>query len=254
MLKDTSSPTERSHFNPGGCGSVILAPPPNSPNSAPNALLKPMFVILCAATMSQVQKLTTVSTPDSADNSAVAETEENMESVARISKLPVVEQSLNAASNIYGKVKDSNSVIRWTLNTAESTVNKAIETAAPVTSRLEGPIKKVDTLLCSSLDFVESKVPAVKLPPQQIFENTKHYVCETVKPAVECACAVKDYGAKKLADLNLYSSKEGEDKENDADGTASQTSVEECADCKAQIKVKSREMLNEEKTSETHKT
>ncbi|CAG2068868.1 unnamed protein product, partial [Timema podura] len=51
-------------------------------------------------------------------------------------------------------------------------------------------------------------------PNAPIFENTKHYVCETVKPAVECACAVKDYGAKKLADLNLYSTKEGEDKEN----------------------------------------
>ncbi|CAH1159367.1 unnamed protein product [Phaedon cochleariae] len=118
-----------------------------------------------------------------------------MESVNRISKLPVVESTIQTATNIYGKVKDYNSVTNWTLTTAESTVNMAVEVgkpiATPVIKNLEGPIKKVDTVLCSGLDYVESKMPAVKLPPSelllQIYTSTKDYVTNHVTPAVETA-------------------------------------------------------------------
>lgn len=47
-------------------------------------------------------------------------------------------------------------------------VKGAVDKTLPVTARLEGPIKKVDSLLCSSLDFVENKIPAVKLPPDEV--------------------------------------------------------------------------------------
>jgi len=40
--------------------------------------------------------------------------------------------------------------------------------AAPVIKNFEGPIKKVDDVLCSGLDYVESKVPSVKLPPKEV--------------------------------------------------------------------------------------
>ena len=57
---------------------------------------------------------------------------------------------------------------------------------------MEGPIKKVDDILCTGLDYVESKIPAVKLPPTeillQIYESTKEYVSSTVTPVVEGAC------------------------------------------------------------------
>ena len=120
----------------------------------------------------------------------------NMESVQRIAHLPVVESTIQTAANIYGKVKDYNSVTNWTLQTAENTLHKAIEVgkpvATPVYSKLEGPIKKVDDILCTGLDYVESKIPAVKLPPTeillQIYESTKEYVSSTVTPVVEGAC------------------------------------------------------------------
>lgn len=61
------------------------------------------------------------------------------------------------------------------MTTAESTVQKAIEVgmpiAAPVVSQLEGSIKKVDNMLCSGLDYVENKIPAVKLPPGEVNNN-----------------------------------------------------------------------------------
>jgi hypothetical protein len=59
-------------------------------------------------------------------------------------------------------------MINWTLSTAESTVSKAVEHAIPVAEKMEKTLKRVDTLLCSSLDYVEAKVPAVKLPPHEV--------------------------------------------------------------------------------------
>jgi perilipin-2 len=59
-------------------------------------------------------------------------------------------------------------VLNWTLSTAESTVSRAVEHAIPVAEKLEKPLKRMDTLLCSSLDYVEAKVPAVKLPTHEV--------------------------------------------------------------------------------------
>lgn len=68
-------------------------------------------------------------------------------------------------------------MINYALTTAESTVKTGVEKitplAQPVTSRLEGPIKKVDEMLCSGLDYVETKVPCVKLPPGEVKQNYK---------------------------------------------------------------------------------
>ncbi|KAJ8929507.1 hypothetical protein NQ314_017800 [Rhamnusium bicolor] len=128
-----------------------------------------------------------------------------MESVNRISKLPVVESTIQTATTIYEKVKDYNSVTNWTLSTAENTVNKAVEVgkpiATPVIRNLEGPIKKVDDVLCSGLDYVESKIPAVKLPPGEIYISTKEYVNNTVAPAVQSACAYVEPAVKTARDI-----------------------------------------------------
>lgn len=68
--------------------------------------------------------------------------------------------------------QDYNTVTNWTLSTAENTVYKAIDISKPITTpvvaHLEGPMKKVDDILCSSLDYVEAKVPALKLPPNEV--------------------------------------------------------------------------------------
>lgn len=54
----------------------------------------------------------------------------------------------------------------------ENTINCVVEAGKPyaidAVQKLDYPIKKVDNVLCSGLDFVEAKVPAVKLPPCQV--------------------------------------------------------------------------------------
>nr|CAI5865461.1 unnamed protein product [Callosobruchus analis] len=107
-----------------------------------------------------------------------------MESVNRISKLPVVESTIQTATSLYEKVKDYNTVTHWTLSTAESTVQKAVEVgkpiATPVIKNLEGPIKKVDGVFCTGLDYVENKLPVVKMPPNVVsilLGDKKYRVC-----------------------------------------------------------------------------
>lgn len=115
----------------------------------------------------------------------------NIESVNRVAKLPVVEAAIHKATGLYEMAKDSNSVVNYALTTCESTVKTGMEKISPLTTpvvaSLEGPIKKVDGILCSGLDYVEDKVPCVKLPPNEMYENTKNYINETVQPAVQTA-------------------------------------------------------------------
>lgn len=53
-------------------------------------------------------------------------------------------------------------------NKAEGVVNTAKEAVQPITAQFEGPIKKVDSVVCSGLDYVEDKIPQIKLPPQEV--------------------------------------------------------------------------------------
>ncbi|XP_025829776.1 perilipin-1 isoform X2 [Agrilus planipennis] len=136
------------------------------------------------ASTNQSESVAATASPAPAGNDGIT-----IESVNRISKIPVVESTIQTATTIYEKIKDYNTVTHWTLSTAENTVHKAIEVSKPITSpvvhTLEGPIKKVDEILCSGLDYVESKVPAIKLPPGEIYNNTKEYIDHNVTPKVQ---------------------------------------------------------------------
>jgi len=119
-------------------------------------------------------------------------------SVDRIVRLPIVETSWNIATDIYTKIKKSNSLVSWGLNTAESTVQAAFETTLPAVIVLEKPIAIVDSLLCRSLDIVEERIPVVTLPPALIYENTKEYVSNIIMlPVLRRADNVKRFGLNK---------------------------------------------------------
>jgi hypothetical protein len=119
-------------------------------------------------------------------------------SVDRIVRLPIVETSWNIAADIYTRIKNSNSLVSWGLNTAESTVQAAFETTLPAVVALERPIAIVDSLLCKSLDIVEERIPVVTLPPALIYENTKEYVSNVIMvPVLRRADNVKRFGLNK---------------------------------------------------------
>ncbi|KAG8232702.1 hypothetical protein J437_LFUL014720 [Ladona fulva] len=112
---------------------------------------------------------------DSQPASETGPTLPQLQSVARISKLPIVESAIGVASGIYGRVKESNRVVSWTLNQAEGVGAAAL---VPVATRLGTPIQAVDTILGKGIDIVEEKVPAIKLTPQEMLDNTKKMVAD----------------------------------------------------------------------------
>lgn len=59
-------------------------------------------------------------------------------------------------------------MLHVTLSFTESTINDVAEKTLPLASKIDKPLHVVDGILCKSLDFVEEKVPAVKLPTDQV--------------------------------------------------------------------------------------
>ena len=63
--------------------------------------------------------------------------------VNKVSSLPVVASTMDQVSSMYNWTKESNSVVRYTLEAAEKSVAVAASTAKPVVTRLEKPSKFV---------------------------------------------------------------------------------------------------------------
>ncbi|XP_018562337.1 lipid storage droplets surface-binding protein 1 isoform X1 [Anoplophora glabripennis] len=126
-----------------------------------------------------------------------------LESVNRITNLPIVESGWNYAGNIYSKIKGSNSLFYWTLDQAESSFQVAVEVATPAIVLFKGPISSIDKLVCKSLDIVEHNVPSINLPPEMIYWNTKKYVTDVstkiARPVLKRADSVKQIGNTVLA-------------------------------------------------------
>ncbi|RZC33054.1 lipid storage droplets surface-binding protein 1-like, partial [Asbolus verrucosus] len=123
---------------------------------------------------------------------------QDLESVNRITTLPIVEKGWNVAENVYNRIKKSNHFLHWTLDQAESSLQTAIETAQPAMVLLEYPITSIDKILCKSLDIVEQKIPSIGLPPEMIYWNTKQYVTDVstkiVRPVLKRADSMKQIG------------------------------------------------------------
>ncbi|XP_011136931.1 lipid storage droplets surface-binding protein 1 [Harpegnathos saltator] len=124
----------------------------------------------------------------------------HFESVARISSFPIVESGIHIAGNVYEKIKRSNSLMNWSLDTAEQSLAIATATAKPAFFALNGPITTIDQLLCKGIDIVEERVPAVHLPPHVMYLNTREYVNKKiVRPVLMRAGSVKQIGSQAAA-------------------------------------------------------
>lgn len=112
-----------------------------------------------------------------------------MQAVERFGSIPIIETGIKSAENVYSKLKvcklcflsffdknvkfkkklqGSNSFINWYCEVAETTVIAAMDSARPVVRLFDGPIKKIDEMMCKSLDIVEQIAPSVYLPPQMV--------------------------------------------------------------------------------------
>lgn len=94
----------------------------------------------------------------------------------RVGTLPVVASAFGSLSTFYQRSKDSSSIVRFTLEKAETGVSAVAKTAAPVVTKLERPIGKLDEYACSKLDVIEEKYPIIKAPPNEVIGTTFFYI------------------------------------------------------------------------------
>ncbi|XP_036145201.1 perilipin-1 isoform X1 [Monomorium pharaonis] len=107
----------------------------------------------------------------------------------RLLGLPVLATVTSAFCGAYAAARGSHESIAAVLGYAENGMRAGLEFAGPVTGRIAGlletPLKTVDNAVCVGLDFVEEKVPSVKLPPGQIYVNMRDSVRNIFTSALE---------------------------------------------------------------------
>ncbi|XP_015375606.1 PREDICTED: lipid storage droplets surface-binding protein 1 [Diuraphis noxia] len=111
--------------------------------------------------------------------------------INRIMKLPVVSSGVNKATYIYVKVKMSNRVIGYSLESAEKTALSVVDLSVPLVIKLEDPINRIDDIMCKSLDIVEQNIPMITYTPEEIYFTTKTFVKAKVEPVLKRADSVK---------------------------------------------------------------
>lgn len=126
-----------------------------------------------------------------------------LESVNRITNIPIVETGWNYAGQLYNRIKKSNNLFFWTFDQAENSFYAVLNTASPAVFLLEGPLSTIDKIICKSLDVFEQRVPSINLPPQMIYFNTKQYVSDVgkqfAKPVLKRADSMKQIGNSVLS-------------------------------------------------------
>lgn len=114
-----------------------------------------------------------------------------METIEKISSIPIVESGINSGLKFYNRIKKSNRLINWSLSTSGNIALSIYESVNPALIFFEAPIGKVDKLGVKVLDFIEHKAPNLYLPPQMLYWNTKEYVADRmVKPVLKRADSI----------------------------------------------------------------
>ncbi|KAH8337664.1 hypothetical protein KR074_006116, partial [Drosophila pseudoananassae] len=116
----------------------------------------------------------------------------HLEAIDRIGSIPLVESSVKRVENIYDKVKHNNRLFSWYFETAEATITAAYETVQPAVKLFEPSLRRLDNVMCKSLDILEQRIPLVYLPPEMMYWNTKEYMSDhLVRPVLKRADSVK---------------------------------------------------------------
>ncbi|XP_055551239.1 lipid storage droplets surface-binding protein 2 [Wyeomyia smithii] len=125
----------------------------------------------------------------------------HLESLDRMLKLPVVDATWQQTQNVYGRVKDCNPLLTWALGTAEDVVHRAVTISAPLVQKLDRPLQLVDQTLVKGIDKLEVNAPIIKEQPQEIYNQAKSKVLETVKPYTEKVCEMRSATQQRASSL-----------------------------------------------------
>lgn len=129
----------------------------------------------------------------------------HLESLDRMLKFPVVDATWQQTQNVYGKVKEYNPLLTWALGTAEDVVHRAVTISAPLVHKFDRPLQLVDQTLVKGIDKLEVNAPIIKEQPQEIYQQAKTRVLESVRPYTEKVCELRSSSQQRAASLKELS-------------------------------------------------
>jgi len=118
----------------------------------------------------------------------------------RVCQLPLVTASWGQLAAIYSQAKESNRLLKFTLDKAEWGVAGVASTAAPLVNKLEKPITILDGIACGQLDKLQERYPIINKPADVwISKSQDMYGNSLLKPSVDKVLSVKDMGVEGCA-------------------------------------------------------
>ncbi|KAI8364324.1 hypothetical protein EDC96DRAFT_565653 [Choanephora cucurbitarum] len=90
----------------------------------------------------------------------------------RVCSIPLIRDG----SSMVHHYANQNSIGRFALTKAETTLKMAASMASPYTEKYKPHLLKADQLGCQSLDIVQTRFPLVTQPPQKVYEDVKNQI------------------------------------------------------------------------------
>ncbi|CAH1796884.1 unnamed protein product [Owenia fusiformis] len=125
--------------------------------------------------------------------------------LTRVTTYPVVNSALGQLTNAYEATKNSNSLVKSTLEMAETGVKGVAQHTLPIVNKFEPQVSKLNSLGMTSLNKLEESFPVVKSPTEEVINNTKELYETRVKPTVDYVATPVTYSVEKVQNLTSYS-------------------------------------------------
>jgi perilipin-2 len=90
-------------------------------------------------------------------------------------------------------------MFNWAFRTTEDIISRAAHLSAPIVQKL--PLQSVDRQACNLIEKLEVKAPIIKEQPQEIYNQARTKIIETVQPHLNKVCNFKAAGQQKAASL-----------------------------------------------------
>lgn len=155
---------------------------------------------------------------DLAEPTITKEDNNEMACTRRFFRLPIFVSVTSALCHTYKTIKESHETVTTVFDNVENGLSKGVEYASPLTNRigetLETPLKTVDNAVCVGLDFLEEKLPSIKLPPYEIYENLTNNIRQVISSVVQTSVILFGNIVRQVDQLKVFVDKNSQDDKN----------------------------------------
>lgn len=132
----------------------------------------------------------------------IMEVDNQSQFITRVGNYPVVADTVSQVLTLYSKAKDSNELLKTSLERAENGATYLAPVVAKVGEKL--PLDYVNAFGVYGLENLEHKLPIVTKPTGEILDETKKLYEHTLKPSVDRVQSAGQYAADRYTDAKQY--------------------------------------------------